>query len=506
MDDVTKLFTKEVKGILEHKMRAYPLYAYFISSFISSRRYKLLAREDLPANRASTNWKARIANSLLYIKNALRHTSTPKRADIVFLSRYRPVDDKARQGIKIKTDYLFQNVIDKIHENPSHLNVALVTVGSRKERYSDYRVNNLNMFDFLSPKIIIESLLYSLPLYIRYRKHKGVIKAQLGGVEKIYSEFFSLANLARRHLYDFCLSKVLKNLHPKVIVLNDDVSLNLKPSFDSKLVVVQSALLTEELENWRGQLFSNFASCNTRLSDYFCVSGPQARLVKEKFGKDTKSVIVTGQPRFDKLVKLSDLLDKNEVCKEFGLNPQTKNLLWATQTHSLSDIENEKNISVVYDGLNSLENVKLIIKLHPAEDQSACIYKKDSSLVPVIVKGNNSIWELLYVCDVLITKDSTAAIEAAILGKPVIVLNLTGKPGYIPYVEKGIAIGVYKRQDFLPAIEDALYNGEVRARLAEARKKFVCEYAYIQDGQASKRIADLIIQMVKESRKARGEI
>ena len=497
MDNINRLFTDDVKEILEHEMRTYPLYVYFIDFFLCGEKYKLLAGEEPPTNPASTIWKVLTATLPFYIKNAFRNKPTFNRVDIAFLSKYRPVDDSTRGPIK--TDYLFQNIIAQIHKNHPHLNMALGSVGFREERYTDYRASNFNLFDFLSPKLIAKSVLHSVRLYLKYRKRKTAIREQLGSAERIYSEFFSLYYLAHLHLLDFCLGEAIENLHPKVIVLNNDVPLNLKPAPDPRLIVLQAALFGKELENWRGQLFSNFASRNTRLSDCFCVSGPQAKLVKEKFGKDTKRVLITGQSRFDKLAKASELLDKNEVCKKFGLDPQAKNLLWATQTQS--GIETKKNISVVYNGVSSLENVRLIIKPHPTGDQNASLYRKDSPIVPVIVQGDSDISELLYVCDTLITKDSTTGIEAAILGKPIIVLNLMGEPyRHVSYVQEGIAIGVYKRQDFLPAIKDALYNEEVRGKLAKAREKFIYDNAYLVDGQASKRVADLIIQMIEESR------
>jgi len=48
-------------------------------------------------------------------------------------------------------------------------------------------------------------------------------------------------------------------------------------------------------------------------------------------------------------------------------------------------------------------------------------------------------------------------------------------------------------------MRDALYNEDVRQRLAVNRKKFVYDYAYEQDGQASKRVAQLIRNMIQES-------
>ena len=83
--------------------------------------------------------------------------------------------------------------------------------------------------------------------------------------------------------------------------------------------------------------------------------------------------------------------------------------------------------------------------------------------------------------------------------KPIICINTTNKKSM--YVSSGIAIEVKKVEELIPAIKDVLYNEEIRKKLAEARKKFVYEHAYIQDGQATKRAVDLIMRMIEESKK-----
>ena len=83
------------------------------------------------------------------------------------------------------------------------------------------------------------------------------------------------------------------------------------------------------------------------------------------------------------------------------------------------------------------------------------------------------------------------------LDKPVIVIDFSGKPIQVPYVESGAAIGIYEEDALVSAIEDILYNEEACQRLAKVREKFVSEGNYKPDGQASQRLADLITQMAE---------
>jgi hypothetical protein len=70
----------------------------------------------------------------------------------------------------------------------------------------------------------------------------------------------------------------------------------------------------------------------------------------------------------------------------------------------------------------------------------------------------------------------------------------------MPYAEKGVALGIYRKDDVAPTIQNALQNEEVRERLGKAQEKFVYEYAYVQDGKASERVADLIMHTLEESK------
>ena len=94
----------------------------------------------------------------------------------------------------------------------------------------------------------------------------------------------------------------------------------------------------------------------------------------------------------------------------------------------------------------------------------------------------------------MITTFSTSGLEAVVLNKPVITINLTGRPDPVDYAEKGVAIGVYKGKNLYYAINNALYNEDVRKSLLRERKKYKRDY--FLDGKASERISNVIESMV----------
>lgn len=216
-------------------------------------------------------------------------------------------------------------------------------------------------------------------------------------------------------------------------------------------------------------------------------------------------VVVTGQPKSDYLARADEIFDKNKLCNELGINPNKKIVVWITQTHGLPTDENKKNISCIYNAMQSLKNTQLVIKLHPCEDQKAPLYREDKITKPIIIAAKDADTNgMLYACDVMITKNSTTALEAMILNKPVITLNLSKMSDFYQYAESGAAVGVYKEEDLLPTLEKVLYDLQFCKKLEKNRERFVYEHAYIQDGQASKRVADLIMEMIEESKRKKG--
>lgn len=426
-----------------------------------------------------------------YIINLFKTKNHLEHADILFLSRYRPKKTS-------ESDYLFDRILSSLSNK---YKCALATVNFLENHYSHQKVANYNLFDCMSFPIMTHAFFTGSVIYIKYK----IMRSHIKDVDKkIFDNAFTMGNLLRCCLLDLCLGRLFRKLTPKVIVSNDDLHTKIKPiGIDTKLIIVQSALISEDIEKWHSELFQIFVN-ETYKSDIFCVSGPFFKSIKERFCSDSKRIVVVGQPRFDDLINIKNAQKLN---KKRGITQENKLFLWATQTHGLTADENKKNIRLMHRILSEMSDIKLIIKLHPAEDQTATPYKKLKSEFSnvEIFDGKSDLYELLRSCDVLITKNSTIIIEAAILEKDIAIVDFSGTVSSTNYIKSGVAIAIYKEEEFLPTIKDMLYRKESKKKLAEFRKKFVYEHAYIQDGKASKRVADLIMQMIEESKRKKNE-
>jgi len=242
------------------------------------------------------------------------------------------------------------------------------------------------------------------------------------------------------------------------------------------------------------------------LPDKTAVYGPWVKkMLVESCNYPEDSVVVTGQARYDMLARADEIFSKERFCKRYGLDQDKKIALVCTQPLPIFE-ERMLFLRGILIALKAFPEVQIIIKPHPTEKSNwhEKIAKEQETKASILPEHFNT-YEALYVCDVMIASFSTTVTEALILNKPAIVVNLTGELDSMPYVESGAAIGASREEDIAPAIRTALYDKEVHQRLAKARNEFVYEHTYLQDGQGSKRVADLIIQMIEESREAKSE-
>lgn len=214
------------------------------------------------------------------------------------------------------------------------------------------------------------------------------------------------------------------------------------------------------------------------------------------------SVVVTGHPRYDILADADKIYSKEKFLKRYNINPNHKIVLWTTGCPDISDEENVNNFKAVFETMQNLKNVTLIIKQHPGEGER---YRKmieeylyNYKISAVVAPKNSDTYEQIFICDLMITKTSTTAIEAVALNKPVIILNLSGNHDIIDYIKEGVALGVYKEEDLKQAIEKLLKDD---TDLAMNRKSYIEKHLYKIDGKATERVADLITQMIEKSRR-----
>lgn len=233
------------------------------------------------------------------------------------------------------------------------------------------------------------------------------------------------------------------------------------------------------------------------------VMSPYAKNVFMNLGFSRNDVIITGQPRFDRLFNAT--FTKKEVYKKIGISYSKDILLLATPIFGHLEKgkqERKEFIRAAIRAIEPFDKLVLVIKLHPGADEDPRMYKEileEEQFNNAIIVKDFDVPSLINACRIFISHHSTMALEAIIRKKPVIILNLFNDTEYYPFVASGVALGVYKAEDLLTAVESLLYNETVKRKLKACRDDFVYEHTYKSDGRASERVANLIKKMYKQS-------
>jgi hypothetical protein len=82
--------------------------------------------------------------------------------------------------------------------------------------------------------------------------------------------------------------------------------------------------------------------------------------------------------------------------------------------------------------------------------------------------------------------------EAVALNKPVIILNLSGEPDPVEYVQEGVALGIYTKDELISGIKRLLSDD---SELASNRARYVENYLYKMDGLATDRVVSLLVKL-----------
>ena len=220
-------------------------------------------------------------------------------------------------------------------------------------------------------------------------------------------------------------------------------------------------------------------------------------------GIKPERIVITGNPKFDKLFYSRDGNCKQKVCEKWGIPIDNEIILLLTGQYveggMWSPYQRRKFILAIAHAVATLPHARLVIKLHPPQENKQDYNEivKDLPYPPIICKYA-PIHELLNACSLAMSVSSAAALEAMSLGKAVVLVNLFNDAGALFYRGSG-ALFAEKEEDILPAINKALYDSLTKNKTAKSMENFVYQQAYLQDGQASKRIADLITEMAAAS-------
>jgi UDP-N-acetylglucosamine 2-epimerase len=210
-----------------------------------------------------------------------------------------------------------------------------------------------------------------------------------------------------------------------------------------------------------------------------------------------ESLVVTGSPKFDELLETARRFDREGLRRGLGVQPGERLIAVASRFHGIR--RTHRSIGTVFRDLvratESLPGARLVVKPHPAEPAAdyEAVRRELGAVRLSLLPTNAPLVELLYASDLLVTVESLSAVEALVLGRPVVVLNMPSNLREM--VEAGAALGVPAGADPTPTLRAALEDTATRGALDAARQRYLSDVAAGVDGGATARILALLEEM-----------
>ena len=204
-----------------------------------------------------------------------------------------------------------------------------------------------------------------------------------------------------------------------------------------------------------------------------------------------QSLRVTGSPRLDELAARVRALapDRARLRRELGVADEASLLVLAAK---FSEIEDD--LRALFDAVIAHGGTRLIVKPHPAETAEGYLrFAQDAPAIHV-ADGSADLGRLLAAADGLVTRNSTVALDALVLGIPALVVGLPNNLS--PFVDAGVMLGA-TRETIHAELRTLLYDRDARDALRQRGAAYAAASRMSADGRAADRAAEAILQLAR---------
>jgi hypothetical protein len=331
--------------------------------------------------------------------------------------------------------------------------------------------------------------------------HRGVSFADLSGEDLAGTLLLQLPWAIRSYEET---AEVLYALRPGVLVLYAESS-----GWGRAALAAARAAGVPSLAIQHGILYQRYYSyihapdeLGCPLPDRTAVFGEAARRLLVSLGRyRPESLVVTGSPKFDELVRSATPRGREALRSSLGVAHGQRLVLVASRFRGIR--QTHQSIGSAFPALvravEGLEGVACLVKPHPAEPADAyeAVIRQLGARRVRVLSPSADFLELILAADALVTVESLSAVEALVLDRPVLVLNM---PTNIrDLVEQGVALGVGVGEDPGPALRDLVFDPEIRDRLEAARRLYHSDVAHGVDGRATQRILALLHEVAGDA-------
>lgn len=206
------------------------------------------------------------------------------------------------------------------------------------------------------------------------------------------------------------------------------------------------------------------------------------------------ALVVTGSPKFDALVSQREAWDRESLRARLGVAADERLVVLASRFRPIRSTHQAAGSAFagLVAAVEGLAGVRLLVKPHPAEPAAPyeAVLRGCGAVRTRVLSPGADLLELLHACDALVTVESLSAVEALVLDRPVLVLNMPTNLREL--VQSGAALGVPEGADPGPGLWAVLFDAPTRDALAQARAQARVALAGGLDGGATGRIVGLL--------------
>lgn len=239
--------------------------------------------------------------------------------------------------------------------------------------------------------------------------------------------------------------------------------------------------------------------------ELYCLDDAYASVVavwgearKQRYEKNSEQrptlIQVTGNPRYD------DLRLPEQLC------PGGDRWLWVTRPHgpekcllpSRSPKEGLEILAAILAALKHNKSAHLTIKPHPFDYSDLYLLEiEKGGMGDRVTITRDPLDDLMPQFDVVISEDSTAAMEAMFYGKIVVHAHFAASPPALPLVDYAAALPANNSERLQASLREIKeLTSPQKDRLFQGQRNFIRDYAGPLDGKASQRVSALIHQTI----------
>ncbi len=247
-------------------------------------------------------------------------------------------------------------------------------------------------------------------------------------------------------------------------------------------------------------------------ADRVAVWGKHFKETLISHGIASDKIVVTGAPRSDSLFNSSDFEAKS-IKKELGI-PENARIILLASTFILGSYNKFNNDAelleamkrAVFDSVDSFENVYLIVKPHPEENQNETKSFASNNPNIIFVDQKQDIRPLTKICDCFVCFGSTTAMDAILLDKLVVCPAFPGWVWSNTCIDTGVVYTPVSPEEILDIFRlVSISNHTVLIdKHKQTREKLVSNWLYRHDGMCAERIGNLALNMRSRHKKIKG--